>query len=296
MKRARLIALILGFVGEFCLAQTEDLKPVEEWSASEHRVASRAGQEALLIHPSHWQHVQSDHFVIHSSEKVIASNTVQEAEFYFAKIREDLQFGDAGVARKSHMFLFENEEDWKQFAKRIQLDPWTGGFFDGLDLFYRRHTGMGIHHSGATLPHEIAHRVLYEKFPLGSIPLALNEGFAEYESRKLAFLYLRKRNYNVRASSKPVPREKFIPADQLLAMTRYPENDENVASFYDLSECCVNLLIKQHGFPKFLELLQAMASGQTFAAALPKVYSREYNHIDQFERVFEQYAILPKDK
>src|SRR5688572_31164165 len=109
MKRARLTALIVGLTRGFCLAQSDAPKPVEEWSASDHRVASRAGQEALQIHPSDWKHVQSDHFVIHSFDKVIASNTVQEAEFYFGKVREDLQFGEAGVARKSHMFLFEKE-------------------------------------------------------------------------------------------------------------------------------------------------------------------------------------------
>ena len=293
MKRAcLLVASVLHFSGDAGIGKNTET--VEEWVEAQNRVASRAGQEALRMHAVEWKHVQSAHFVLHSSDKGIATGTAQEAEFYFKSVRDDLKFAEPAAGRRSHIFLFEKEEDWKTFTKRAQLDPWTGGFFDGLDLFYRRKTGVGIRHSTSTLPHEIAHRVLYEKFPLGSIPLALNEGFAEFESRKLAFLYLRKRGYNVLVSSRQVSQDDFLPAYRLLGLTQYPSEEAKVSAFYDLSERFVNLLVQKHGFPRFLEFLQAMAGGQTFAAALMKVYSNEYHAVDQFERVFEEYAVLPK--
>ncbi len=290
--------LVLSLAGaSACGAESPcDGNKVWEWSSSDNRVASQRGQQALEINPDKWQHLQSCSFVLHFANKGVALRIAQEAEFYLSKIREDLELTNLDPKRRSHIFIFESEEDWKTFTNSATIDPWTGGFFDGLDLFYWRRTGMRILHSDQTLPHELAHRVLYDKFPSRAIPLALNEGFAEYEARKLAFRYLRPRGYDVKVISKRVPREQFIPAEKLVAMMRYPDGDENVKAFYDLSERLVNLLIENHSPGKFRDLLQALAEGQTFSLALLKTYAGEYTSMDRFEQTFEEYAVLENSK
>lgn len=296
----RCIALLLAATSAWAADPSSespcDSNKVWEWNSSDNRVASWRGRQALEVNPENWQHLQSCSFVLHFANKGVALRTAQEVEFYLAKIREDLELTGADPKRRSHIFIFESEEDWKAFTKSGTLDPWTGGFFDGLDLFYWRKTGLGVLHSNQTLPHEIAHRVLYDKFPSGAVPMALNEGFAEYEARKLAFRYLRPRGYDVKVISKRVTREQFIPAEKLVAMVRYPEGDENVKAFYDLSERLVNLLMEKHPPAKFLDLLQAVANGQSFSLALLKTYAGEYTSMDRFESVFEQYAVLGKNE
>lgn len=268
-----------------------DRNVIREWESAEYPVKSQRGKQALAIKTDQWQHLQSSHFILHFFHKGVAVRTAQEAEFYLGKLRETLDWTIEHKVR-SHIFIFENEEDWKAFTKTSTIDPWTGGFFDGLDLYYWRKTGMGVLHSDRTLPHEIAHRIMFEKYPRASLPLALHEGYAEYEARKLSFRYLRVRGYDVRVISKRVPQEQFIPAEKLVAMTTYPAKKEEIEAFYDLSERLVHFLVEQHGMAKFRELLDRVARAETFQLALLKVYPRDYPSLYQFEREFQKYAIL----
>jgi len=267
---------------------------LREWQSSEYPVASRKGQQALQINPDSWQHLQGVHFVFHFANKSTAVRGALEAEFYLGKIREELDLDNSDTTHKSNIFIFEREEDWKAFVKTAVLDPWTGGFFDGLDLFYWRKTGIGVLYSDSTLPHEIAHRVVYEKFPQGQIPLAFNEGFAEYEARKLAFRFLRPRGYDVKVISKRVRRDKFIPAAKLVAMTTYPSGGEAVQAFYDESERLVNFLTEKQAKGTFMALLQSLAEGKSFQISILQIYSESYSSLEQFERAFADYAILPE--
>lgn len=197
---------------------------------------------------------------------------------------------------KTHIFIFEEGEDWKAFTTSATIDPWTGGFFDGLDLFYWRKSGLGVLHSDSTLPHEIAHRVLYERFHEHAIPLALKEGFAEYQARQLAFRYLRPRGYDVRIISRQVPPDQYIPVEQLVTATRYPAEEEKVVAFYNLSERLVNMLIEKHGWRQFRELLERLARSEKFSLAILKVYPRQYISMNHVEREFKAYAVDPKAK
>lgn len=266
---------------------------IREWNTIEYPVASPRGKKALQVRPESWQHLQSAHFVFHYANRGVAVRTAQESEFYLRMIRQALELDQADTAKKSHIFIFEDAEEWKEFTKAATIDPWTGGLFDGLDLYFWRRTGLGVLHSDQTLPHEIAHRVFYEKYPAGSIPLAFHEGFAEYQARKLAFRYLRPRGYDVRVISKRVSREKYLAVERLLDASAYPQDEGSVEAFYDESERLVNFLMEKHGLGKFRDLMQALSGGQRFSLALLQVYSRDYNSLDQFERAFADYAILP---
>lgn len=263
---------------------------MEEWNSTVHAAVTARAQSALQVLGENCQHVQSRSFVLHSAHRAIAERTAQEAEFYLAKILEALEWKDFVPRRKAHIFIFEREEDWKAFAGAATLDPWTGGFFDGLDLFYRRRAGLNIRHSDVTLPHEVAHCALRFRFPLGVIPLALNEGFAEHISRRLAFQYLRPRGYNVRIASDRVPRRLFLPADELLGATRYPQQEDDLRAFYDQSERMTHFLVARRGWPKFLEYLEAVADGQDAVAALPRLYE-EFGGFEPFAREYEAFAV-----
>ena len=269
---------------------------IEEWNSSDRPVVSKAGRKALEMSPERWQHLQSLHLVLHCTHREVGIRSAQEAEFYLAEISKGFQLNLGDLKHASHIFIFEQETDWKEFTKRVVVDPWTGGFFDGTDLFYWRKTGLGVLHSDSTLPHELGHRVFYERFPAGTVPLALNEGFAEYHARRLAFRYLRPRGYDVRVISKRVPRDKYIPVLKLLSLSRYPEEEGNVTAFYDESERLVNFLSEAHSAGKFNELLQALARGEAMADAFAKIYARDYVSLQDFEQAFEKYAVLETNK
>ncbi len=262
---------------------------MEGWDDRANAVQTERGQKALEVKGGDWSHVQSARFVVHAGEAGVAELTAREAEYYLGEILDSLGLSDFEPKRRAHIFAFQREEDWKEFTRTAALDPWTGGIFDGVDLFYWRRTGRGGQHSSVALPHEIAHAALYLKFQFNAFPKALNEGFAEYESRKLSFKYLRPRGYNVRVESRRLPRARFFSATDLLQAKRYPDADEKIRDFYDASERLVNFFIENHDAEKFIELLEAIASGKAPADAALKVY--DYRGEDELNAAFEEYGL-----
>ena len=244
------------------------------------------GQAAMSIRPTDWKHAETTNFVLHFFHSFIAAPVSVEAEFYYRVISKDLEKDTTQWERKSHIFIFETNEDWREFQKKGALDPWTGGIHSQGSLFIQRNPELKF--KGSTLGHEITHLVI-ERFFGSGVPLWLNEGYAEYSASRCYAAFNRARGYGARPISHSVPNDLYIPAGQLIAMLAYPQDIAQVGAFYNESERLVRFLERadKHGFSVFLD---AMSKGNRFETALNKGFAAKFISLDALDREFKTYA------
>ena len=253
------------------------------------RALTRLGQKALTVRPSEWKHGETAHFVYHFFDRPMASAVSVEAEFYYRVIASELGRDTAQWERKCHLFLFDDEADWKQFQKYGGLDPWTGGIHGEGALFLRRNPGWQA--ENATLPHEITHLVLYRFFGQG-IPLWLNEGFAEYAATRCRAAFYRARGFNARPRATPVKAGHYIALADMTTATGYPEDELQVIAFYEESQKLVRFLCAadRKAFTGFLE---TMGNGALLETAVSKSFGNRFLNLDAIEHEFKSYATSP---
>jgi hypothetical protein len=262
-----------------------NLKPVPFQSLSD-RSLTALGQAAMSIHPNDWKHAETTNFVYHYFHDFIAAPVSVEAEFYYRVIAGDLGKDTTQWERKSHIFIFETNEDWATFQKKGALDPWTGGIHSQGSLFIQRNPEMKF--KGETLGHEVTHLVV-ERFFGSGVPLWLNEGYAQYSASRCYAAFNRARGYSARPTSRTVPADLYLPVEQLTAMVTYPQDVAQVGVFYSESERLVRFLTRadKRGFQEFLE---AMSKGNRFETALTKGFAARFINLDSLDREFKAYA------
>ncbi len=302
MTRAGLIHLLLLFSAVVCFAQdpappsddsrvVSGLQEVELSQLTDSNI-SALGHEALSIEPGAWKHAETKNFVYHFFHGFVAGPVSSEAEYYYGVISKELGKDTAQWEKKSHIYIFEKQEDWAAFQKKAALDPWTGGIHSGGDLFIVRNPDAKF--KGRTLGHEITHLVIFRFFGNG-VPLWLNEGYAEYASIQAYAAYYRARGYDSKPVSKLVSQDDFIPLNTLANFTTYPEELKQVQVFYIESERLVRFLCAQDE-AKFGVFLEAMSQGNKFETALSKAYGARFTGMDGLEREFKTYATKDPDK
>ncbi len=242
------------------------------------------GRVALALHPDDWKHAEGEHFIYHYVRSFVATRMSVEAEFNFRVVAKELEKEEPASDRKSHIYIFDRPEDWQEFQKAGELEPWSGGIQSAGSLFLLSDPSYKF--SGNTIGHEIAHLLLYRYYGL-HIPCWLNEGFAEFVSRNSRASYQRARGYLAKPHSSSLAPEKLILLDQLTAMTRPPT--EQLDIFYDESERLVRFL-DHADQARFLALLQVVAEGETFDHALLRVYAGTFASRSDFEEKFRDYA------
>jgi hypothetical protein len=240
------------------------------------------GATALAIHPQDWKHAETDHFIYHFVHSYVATPVAVEAEFYWRVAAQEL--GRPETQDKSHIYIFERPDDWKQFQAGAVLEPWTGGIQSDGSLFIVRDPSFKF--ADNSLGHEIVHLVLYRFYGRG-IPLWLNEGVAEFVSKGAHASFQRARGYLAKAKSQPIPPEQLFPISTLGTMT-YPKADR-IETFYGESEKLVRFLAAADK-PQFLALLELIARGAPFDRALGQTYPTRFPNIASLEEAFRAYA------
>jgi hypothetical protein len=284
------LALGLFFLGSVpAFGQLEQLNGLNglqdvELSALSEQDDNRLGAAALALHPEDWKHAEGEHFIYHYVRTFVASRAAVEAEFNYRVVIKELDKTEPTSNRKCHVYLFDRPEDWVAFQKVGQLEKWTGGIQSLGSLFLLRDPSYKF--SGNTLGHEIAHLILYRCY--GSfIPCWLNEGFAEFVSRNSRASYQRARGYIAKPHSYSIAPEEVIPLTQLMLFT-YPPTAQ-VDNFYDESERLVRFLA-QTDKARFLRLLDALATRETFDNAFTNTYAGIFSSRADFEEKFHAYA------
>jgi hypothetical protein len=244
------------------------------------------GAQALAIRSQDWKHGETEHFIYHFVHSYVATPISVEAEFHFRVIAQQLGLETMpGGSAKSHIYIFENAQDWKSFQSQARLEPWTGGIHSHGSLFIVRDPAYRF--ANNSLGHEIAHLVLFRAYGR-PLPLWLEEGFAEYVSRVTRASYQRARNYNARPYSDSIGGEQLIPLAQLIALREYPQR-EQIETFYNESERLVRFLVSidSAGFRGFLD---AIAQGESFDTALSRHYAGRFVDVAALDKEFFPYA------
>ncbi len=257
-----------------------------------HQLGAR-GREALGIEEIAWQHAESEHFVFHFVHSWMAERAAAEAETFYAATKKDLKVEDDRWERKGQIFLFETEDSWKRFVEKSGVDRWSGGVCAGNEIFALA-PPRAQPFTGLVLPHELAHMVV-NRFVRGQVPIWLNEGFAEQQSRKHFAVHTRPRGYHFALRLDAIPEGSYIPLAELTGAGSYPDDPARVMIFYAESARLVQFLIEDHPDEDFREFLQIMADGAHFESALEQVYGHQYRNVEAFEEKFRE-VILVKAK
>ncbi len=258
--------------------------PTKSWDQLSEKYVSRLGQHALEVNPVAWQHAETKNFIFHFRSAVAATEASVEAEFYYRVIAADLKKDGASWQRKAHIFIFENPEEWAAFQKLGGLDPWTGGLHSGNELFVLRDGKSRW--KGRTLGHEIAHLVVNRFFP-GSLPLWLNEGYAENVSRKAYAAFFRARGYASKPGGAIVPKDRYIPLERLLNLQSYPTENADVQTFYEQSDALVRFLTGKDD-TKFLKFFTLLTTGSTNDNALSASYFGDFSSVAKLDAAFRK--------
>ncbi|MEO6871204.1 MAG: hypothetical protein ABI233_03170 [Chthoniobacterales bacterium] len=186
--------------------------------------------------------------------------------------------------RKSHIYIFDRPEDWAEFQKAGELEPWTGGIQSSGSLFVQRDPSYKF--SGHALGHEIAHLLIY-RYDGRNVPTWLNEGFAEYVSRNSRASYQRARGYFAKPHSSSIAPGQLIPINLLMTYDRAP--NDRVDSYYDETERLVRFLA-QADHVRFLALMTALSAEERFDPALLRIYAGVFASRADFDAKFRAYT------
>jgi hypothetical protein len=264
--------------------------PVEQ--LSEHNV-SRQGDAALNIKTIHWEHGETDHFIFHAETGFSLPQLAAFAEWSYADIKRDIGIEQDSFERKCHVYVFLNEQAWHEFVGSGNMEPWTGGWCTGRELFFWSRPHFKF--QGPTLPHEMTHLVLH-RFVGGDIPLWLNEGLAEFEGIRLYRTYMKIRGYNITNARDHLARDQYIPLKELTGAVDYPTGNDEVTAFYTEAQRLISFLYFQHGgMVPLLRFLKLQSDGARFDSAWQEVYSSKYSGLDAFETKFIAYLTKEKE-
>ena len=207
-----------------------------------------------------------------------------EAEFHYRVVAKELERNQPPGDTKSHVYIFEQPNDWQQFQAYGNLEKWTGGIHSQGSLFIQRDPKYKF--AGNALGHEIVHLVVH-RFYSDGIPCWLDEGFAQYISKNAHASYQRARGYIAKPQSQSIAAGDFIPIVTLAAITHPPS--DRVETFYDESERLVRFLASTDK-RSFLAFLDALARHQPFETALPRIYAGTFQSPSVLEGKFREYA------
>ena len=260
--------------------------PLQEtsWEQISERTVSPIGSSALSIKPAQWKHAETENFILHYRRMSDANAVAAEIEFDLWFVARELGASKAQYARRSHVYVFKDEDEWQQFLGSTNEPKWSHSFARGDELFLDAHEG-GVFDS-ENLAHETTHAVVARLYRGKRWPLWLNEGFAEYMGRASVAA---RHSQNVRRNQEVLGRAELSVAE-LIATTRYPTDRAEVHQLYQTAEKFVRYLCNRYPkelFPKFVDRIVA---GEPVQAALIAGYGSEFDDIAAFERKFTRFT------
>ena len=241
-------------------------------------------EKALAIHPDQWKHAETEHFIYHFLHSYVATPISVEAEFHYRVITKELEREQLATDIKSHIYIFENPQEWEQFQIFGHLEQWTGGIHSAGSLFIQRNPAYKF--SDNSLGHEIVHLVLH-RFYTDAIPTWLDEGLAQFISKDAHASYQRARGYISKPHSDSIAPAELIPVATLTALTHPPS--DHVHTFYNESERLVRFLATTDK-ASFLKLLDALARHQPFETSLAQFYPTNFATVGALDEKFRDYA------
>jgi|GEM_PF-961995 len=284
-------------------AQTAGPKKFSEMSASEARKlkwsdidtepapspdASPKELSAIKDNGVKWKWAETPHFVIHYYKKTFALRVARMAEFFYYYIGADLEGPEDIAVGKSHIYVFDDGEDWQNFLTDSGGTSWAAAYVRGRVMMLQR--GGDSERSSALLAHEMTHLILNRYFKHHP-PNWMNEGSAEWYE---AFGRSRFKGggQNVSRTFSDGLSGRYIPLEQLLTMKGYPAQDM-IHSFYATSKYFIAFLRITYGDDEYLKFLnQVVMEGKDANAALTAVFG--FENVKEILPAFEKFAKLKR--
>src|SRR5690242_11446162 len=109
--------------------------PEVPFSQLSQRDPNPLGERALSVHREQWKHGETDHFIYHFVSSYVVTPISVEAEFHYRVVAKELERDQPAGDIKSHIYVFERPDDWRQFQTVGGLEKWTGGIHSQGSLF-----------------------------------------------------------------------------------------------------------------------------------------------------------------
>ncbi len=246
------------------------------------------GQAALAIRPEEWKHAETENFILHYRRVTEAKKVAREVEYDLWFVAHSLGATKEQYSRKSHVFIFEDQNDWKNFLSQAPNIPqWAASFAHGDNLFLSlRNTETGVPFDSRVLAHETTHAVVARLYPNVRWPLWLNEGFAEYMGAASVSARM----------GQPIQAHEHtltfagLSLDQLQQMKVYPQDPVQVAQLYETSEKLIRFIMTELPKDRFTQFTAAVTNGASLKDALLSVYPDKLASYDDFLRRFAIFS------
>lgn len=252
---------------------------------------SADGQKALGIDPERWKHAETDNFIIHYRRATEAQKVAREVEYDLWYVATTLGASKERYHRKSHIYVFEDEDQWKQFLN-ISNNPvkWAVSYAWGDELYLNirngGNSGPGTSFDSHTLAHETTHAVVARLYPGKRWPLWLNEGFAEYMGG--ASVAARKGQFAKRYER--LLNEAALPLESLEKMEEYPSEPLSIQRLYQSSEKFIRFLMTEAPKDRFPKFIDAVLDGKHMQDAVLEVYGDRFKDWPAFLKHYERFS------
>ncbi len=273
-------------------AAPRDTKLVEKkFEELSNQTPSLDGQKALAINAAKWKHAETDNFILHYRRVTEAQKVAREVEYDLWFIATTLGATKDRYAKKSHIYVFEDAEEWKQFLA-VSSNPmkWAASYAHGDELFLNvrggGNTGAGASFDSNTLAHETTHAVVARIFPGKRWPLWLGEGFAEYMGG--ASIAARKGQSAKRHQGNLTMADMPLPV--LEALEGYPSSEAAIGQLYQTSEKFVRFLMSELPKDRIVKFIDAVIGGKKMREAVLEVYGDKVKDWDAFMKKYERFT------
>lgn len=258
----------------------------KKWDDLSNKETGRLGKSALEIAPEKWKHAETENFIIHYRRVTEAQKVVREIEFDIWFIAKTLGASRDRYLKKSHVFVFEDEAEWRLFSSGNPVPQWASSFAHGDELFLniRRVDATGRFDS-YTLAHEVTHAVVARLYPQKHWPLWLNEGFAEYMAG--ASVAARK-NQSVKRHQQTLKMAE-MPIEEMTALKEYPRDEEAVARLYQTAEKLVRFLKSELPRDQFPAFVEAMLDDRSLTEVLLEFHGDTFKDFNSFKKRYEKF-------
>ena len=248
------------------------------------RDMDQLGSTALEIAPAKWKHAETDNFILHYRRQTEGRRVAREIEYDLWYVANTLGAGKDRYTKKSHVFIFQDMREWKQFVLDNSKQNWVASFAKGDELFLHV-GGMGEGFDSRLLGHETAHAVVARLYPQQRWPMWLSEGFAEF----MGNASVAARNHQFRKGPERNLTNAGFSINELTAITEYPEDREKIHLLYQTSEKLVRFLMSELPKQQFTTFVDAMLEGLPFYPAIFQVYGDKIKSIDDLQKRFARF-------
>ena len=250
------------------------------------RQFNELGRKALAIRPDAWKHAETENFILHYRRVTEAKKVAREVEYDLRFVATALGATKEQYRKKSHVFIFEDETEWKNFLSQTALPPWAASFAHGDELFLNLRNQEGMAFDSHILAHETTHAVVARLYPGTVWPLWLNEGLAEYMG---AASVAARKNQTLKRHEHTLTFAS-MSLDQIQQIDVYPQDPVQIAQLYETSEKLIRFIMTALPKDRFTRFLDTVLAGRTLRDALLYVYPDKLTSYDDFEKKFARFT------